>query len=141
MWHIPITCIITLYRKSSAITELFLCILRYKQEIRPLFRLGKSGSDFSGLVPVTGLEPVRCCHRGILSPLRLPIPPHRHMCLLYNILRQTEILTTNIINQKTFLVNRRRETALLFFGEGSLLSVFIISEAVLQIRLFLQRYR
>ena len=30
------------------------------------------------LVPVTGLEPVRCCHRGILSPLRLPIPPHRH---------------------------------------------------------------
>ena len=30
------------------------------------------------LVPVTGLEPVRCCHRGILSPLRLPISPHRH---------------------------------------------------------------
>ena len=38
----------------------------------------ENGSDFSGLVPVTGLEPVRCCHRGILSPLRLPIPPHRH---------------------------------------------------------------
>ena len=30
------------------------------------------------MVPVTGLEPVRCCHRGILSPLRLPISPHRH---------------------------------------------------------------
>ena len=29
------------------------------------------------MVPVTGVEPVRCCHRGILSPLRLPIPPHR----------------------------------------------------------------
>ncbi len=28
-------------------------------------------------VPVTGLEPVRSCPRGILSPLRLPIPPHR----------------------------------------------------------------
>ena len=28
------------------------------------------------MVLVTGLEPVRCCHRGILSPLRLPIPPH-----------------------------------------------------------------
>ncbi len=27
------------------------------------------------LVPLTGVEPVRCCHRGILSPLRLPIPP------------------------------------------------------------------
>ena len=29
------------------------------------------------LVPLTGIEPVRCCHRGILSPLRLPIPPQR----------------------------------------------------------------
>ena len=28
-----------------------------------------------GLVLLTGLEPVRCCHRGILSPLRLPISP------------------------------------------------------------------
>ena len=30
------------------------------------------------LVPVTGLEPVRCRQRWILSPLRLPIPSHRH---------------------------------------------------------------
>ena len=29
------------------------------------------------LVPVTGLEPVRCRQRWILSPLRLPIPSHR----------------------------------------------------------------
>ena len=28
------------------------------------------------LLQVAGLEPARCCHRGILSPLRLPIPPH-----------------------------------------------------------------
>ena len=28
------------------------------------------------LVPVTGLEPVRCRQRWILSPLRLPIPSH-----------------------------------------------------------------
>ena len=27
------------------------------------------------LVPLIGVEPIRCCHRGILSPLRLPIPP------------------------------------------------------------------
>ncbi len=27
------------------------------------------------LVPETGLEPVRCCHHGILSPGRLPVPP------------------------------------------------------------------
>ena len=27
---------------------------------------------------VAGLEPARCCHRGILSPLRLPVSPRRH---------------------------------------------------------------
>ena len=31
------------------------------------------------MVPVTGLEPVRILLRGILSPLCLPIPPHRRM--------------------------------------------------------------
>ena len=31
------------------------------------------------LVPLAGVEPARCCHRGILSPLRLPIPPHQRM--------------------------------------------------------------
>ena len=31
------------------------------------------------MVPVTGLEPVRYCYRGILSPLCLPIPPHRQI--------------------------------------------------------------
>ena len=31
------------------------------------------------LVPMTGLEPVRYCYRGILSPLCLPIPPHRRI--------------------------------------------------------------
>ena len=29
------------------------------------------------MVPLTGLEPVRSLERGILSPLRLPIPPQR----------------------------------------------------------------
>ena len=29
------------------------------------------------MVPLTGVEPVRYCYRGILSPLRLPIPPQR----------------------------------------------------------------
>ena len=36
------------------------------------------------LVLVTGLEPVRCCHRGILSPLRLPISPHQHIAPLFH---------------------------------------------------------
>ena len=30
------------------------------------------------MVPGVGLEPTRCCHRGILSPLRLPISPPGH---------------------------------------------------------------
>ena len=38
-------------------------------------------SDFL-LVPKIGVEPIRCCHRGILSPLRLPIPPFRHIGLI-----------------------------------------------------------
>ena len=31
------------------------------------------------MVPVIGLEPIRCCQRQILSLLRLPIPPHRRV--------------------------------------------------------------
>ena len=31
------------------------------------------------MVPGAGLEPARCCHRGILSPLRLPISPPGHI--------------------------------------------------------------
>ncbi len=33
--------------------------IKNKQKIRTLFLFGKSGSDFSGLVRETGLEPVR----------------------------------------------------------------------------------
>ena len=29
------------------------------------------------MVLVIGVEPIRCFHRGILSPLRLPIPPYQ----------------------------------------------------------------
>ncbi len=29
------------------------------------------------MVPEAGLEPAQCCHRGILSPLRLPVSPLR----------------------------------------------------------------
>ena len=31
------------------------------------------------VMPVAGLEPARCRHRWILSPLRLPIPSHWRM--------------------------------------------------------------
>lgn len=30
------------------------------------------------MVPVVGVEPTRSCPHRILSPARLPIPPHRH---------------------------------------------------------------
>ena len=35
------------------------------------------------MVPLTGLEPVRSCDQGILSPWCLPIPPQRHMIKLW----------------------------------------------------------
>ena len=34
------------------------------------------------LVPLAGLEPARSFDRGILSPLRLPIPPQRRLKML-----------------------------------------------------------
>lgn len=36
----------------------------------------RQGMPFE-LVPLAGVEPARCCHRQILSLLRLPIPPQR----------------------------------------------------------------
>ena len=31
------------------------------------------------MVGLTGIEPAWSCPRGILSPLRLPVPPQTHM--------------------------------------------------------------
>lgn len=36
-------------------------------------------SVYGTVVPKMGLEPIRCCHRQILSLVRLPIPPLWHM--------------------------------------------------------------
>ena len=43
------------------------------------------GAFSSPMVPVTGLEPVRYHYRGILSPLCLPIPPHRRASAMIRI--------------------------------------------------------
>ena len=59
-------------------------IARNKQIIRTRPRLGRTGSDYIGLVPLTGLEPVQYRYRGILSPLCLPIPPQRHTDIIYH---------------------------------------------------------
>ena len=42
----------------------------------PQYACARRGSR---LVPVAGLEPARYRYRWILSPLRLPIPSHRHV--------------------------------------------------------------
>lgn len=62
-------------------------------EVPPRFELGIEALQASALplgdgtssllllsimVPGAGLEPAQCCHRGILSPLRLPISPSGH---------------------------------------------------------------
>ena len=41
------------------------------------------------MVPLAGLEPARMLLRGILSPLRLPIPPQRRKNELFNIFEKT----------------------------------------------------
>jgi hypothetical protein len=45
------------------------------------------------LVPGAGIEPARCHHRGILSPVRLPIPPSRR--------RKTAIMTEFVQESNT----------------------------------------
>ena len=51
---------------------------------------------------VAGLEPARSCPRGILSPLRLPIPPHqRTHCVILDCMdlrakhRSIELINAN----------------------------------------------
>ena len=50
----------------------------------PEYKKAAANDVRDDLVLVTGIEPVRCCHRGILSPLRLPIPPHQRLGLNYD---------------------------------------------------------
>ncbi len=50
-------------------------------------------------MPLTGLEPVRYCYRGILSPLCLPISPQRHNKLSLN-----NYTTFSLICQDNFFI-------------------------------------
>ena len=72
-------------------------IARNKQIIRTRPRLGRTGSDYIGLVPLTGLEPVRYRYRRILSPLCLPIPTQRRS------VRQESVSCTAFILALLFL--------------------------------------
>lgn len=49
-------------------------------------------------VPEAGLEPARCRHRGILSPLRLPIPSLGHQQCLFII--PISFIYVNIFSKK-----------------------------------------
>ena len=60
------------YRKRGAITEPLLLPAELIAHIEFLY----------GMVPVTGLEPVRVLPHGILSPGRLPVSPFRHLNFL-----------------------------------------------------------
>ena len=44
------------------------------------------------MVPLIGLEPIRYCYRGILSPLCLPIPPQRHLSIELTLIYYTLFL-------------------------------------------------
>ena len=55
----------------------------------------------SVMVPVAGLEPARCRHRWILSPLRLPIPSHRHLVYRYDIIRQNAEKSKHFSDKKS----------------------------------------
>ena len=55
--------------------------LREKMSGKSNTKKGAPGKDAPFIMPAMGLEPIRCCHRQILSLVRLPIPPRRHsMC-------------------------------------------------------------
>ncbi len=58
-------------------------IARNKQIIRTRPRLGRTGSDYIGLVRATGLEPARFWQWN-LNPPSLPIPPCPRWLLLYH---------------------------------------------------------
>ncbi len=50
------------------------------------------------LVPVVGLEPTRYCYQRILSPSRLPIPPHRRALILYHKSERKSIAICNFFH-------------------------------------------
>ncbi len=70
--------------------------------------------EFS-MVPVTGVEPVRRFHRGILSPLRLPIPPHR-------LIRCLNIILYN----HTFVKHKFSTCSAKIYGASNLLRLHIL---------------
>ena len=65
-------------QKSSACVLLAKRAIKRKRSYKKTHLCRKTRVRFF-VVPLTGLEPVRYLYRGILSPLRLPVPPQRHI--------------------------------------------------------------
>ena len=76
------------------------------------------------LVPATGLEPVRILLRGILSPLCLPIPPHRR-----------RIWITPLTNVRGAMVTRTRIELVLPPWKGGVLTAWPPGRLVAEIGL------
>lgn len=54
------------------------------------------------LVPGARIELARCCHRRILSPLRLPVPPSRHFLAGLPIHKKAFYLAADFLSSKIF---------------------------------------
>ena len=72
-----------------------------KAIIRTLHRL-EMGSDYMGLVPLTGVEPVRYHYLGILSPVCLPISPQRLIQVSNKILYITTVIKSRNARAQPF---------------------------------------
>ena len=75
------------------------------------------------LVLVIGLEPIRLLHRGILSPLRLPIPPHQRWRRHPDLNRGIKVLQTLALplgySALLFALSKKINSAVELYGAGN----------------------
>ena len=123
---------------NNCFSSLRFAKLYHKNRKNPI--VFKQLDSFYKMVPVAGLEPARYRYRWILSPLRLPIPSHRHFYaiadesiwtnrLIYYILRNQKNQVFFLINFIfsyfcVFIILKRREDVF-FFRYLVLLSLVI----------------
>ena len=90
------------------------------------------------MVLMTGVEPVRSCPQGILSPVRLPIPPHQHIYQREaDISRWYATIFTYKLNRQIICLNISSTNIFVFLQRGGFtfikrligLSIIVASEA------------
>ena len=79
--------------KKNASQNLFglTCVQKACLHIRNKSKIATPKRDSYFVVLVAGLEPARYLYRGILSPLRLPIPPHERYEIKKTLRRQRRV--------------------------------------------------